>query len=66
MNNNLMFDLETLLHAILNGGLEVGESLRKHCSDYEPQYDQEVDIVEEVDRLYEAVKTHNEECEDNV
>lgn len=63
INNEQLEDLEILLHAILNGGLEVGNALRENCDDYLPTDNQKVDIVDEIDRLYEIVKNHNEYVE---
>ena len=63
ITNESMGDLEILLHAILNGGIEVGTVLRENCDDYYPSDNQELDIVEEIDRLYEIVKNHNEYVE---
>jgi len=60
INNEELGDLETLLHAILNGGLEVTNLLNKNCRDYTPQDNQALTVIDEVDRLYEVVKNHNE------
>jgi hypothetical protein len=58
MDRTDLHDLETLLHAILNGGKEVGDLLRKNCEDFLSE-----DIVDEIDRLYDIVKSDNEDYE---
>lgn len=58
MNRNDLYDLETLLHAILNCGLETTTSLKENNTEFDG------DIINEIERLYEIVKDDNEAYED--
>lgn len=65
MNLETIERLELLLHALLNGGTEVGKIIREHCSDnYMICYEtQKADIMDELDELNHLVKIVKEELE---
>jgi hypothetical protein len=58
INRDALYDLETLLHAILNCGLETCNMLKENNTEYDGN------IVDEVERLYELVKEDNKMYED--
>ena len=58
MNRDDLYDLETLLHAILNCGLETTRSLEENNTEFNGN------IIDEIERLYEIVKNDNEAFED--
>ena len=58
MNRNNLYDLEILLHAILNCGLETTTSLKQNNTEFDG------DIISEIERLYEIVKDDNEAYEE--
>lgn len=58
MNRNDLYDLEVLLHAILNCGLETTKSLEENNIEFDGN------IIDEIERLYEIVKDDNEAWED--